>query len=1430
MPPKPAEAAEKAAQEAEIAQAAEKLKEQAKLDAGGGSITDLPLVTVAPAQPRARPSIAWPLLTRSNYTIWAMKMRVALQAARVWEAIERTDVEYEVDREALFGIYSAVLDSVMASLAGLDTAKAAWDAIKVANVGHDHVREASLQSLRLEFEELQMGDDESIDGFATRINTLIAGIRSLGENLPELRVVQKFLAAAPARFMHIVTSIEQCVPLDTLSVEDLVGRYKAHEERLRARFGDPKSGEHLMLSRAQWESYINKKKASEGSSSSSRPQRFEPKSDRGSQKVDQKKEWKFDIKKVKCHNCGRKGHFKKDCTEPKKQRVFVAEKEGDVPEVALLMIQACELTQVAEEASREIFLNEEKVKLHRHDRCGDQVWYLDTGASNHMTGCEEKFTDIDFSVKGKVKFGDGSTVEITGRGTILFQCLNGEHRELSNVYLIPALKSNIISLGQMSENGCKVILEDMFLWMYDRDRILLAKVCRSPNRLYLLDLSLTKPVCLMARLEDMAWLWHARYGHLNFKSLRKLANENMVIGLPHIHHVEQICDGCLVGKQRRTSFPINASYRAEEVLDLVHGDICGPISPATPGCKRYFLLVVDDNSRFMWVALLRSKDEALESFQKISKRAEAEANRKVKALRTDRGGEFNSKRFAAYCDERGMMHYLTAPYSPQQNGVVERRNQTIVSMAQSLLKSKDMPGTLWGEAVSTAVYILNRSPTKSVQGKTPYEAWHGRKPNIHHLRTFGCVAYAKVTKPNQGKLADRSVKTVMLGYEPGSKAYRLYDPSSKKVIVSRDVVFDESKQWDWSGVKALEEELAAEIFTIADHVNGTERNVESSELELQPEPVIPVITTQRRGNGECVSDAIPESPAVEATPENDVGETSAESESSASVGPQGYRKVQELLDSVPLCDLNDEELCMIGAEEPSSLAEAQGEVCWRRAMDQEMSSIRENETWNLVDKPPGQNVVGLKWVYKLKKDPSGAVIKHKARLVAKGYVQKPGVDYEEVFAPVARMDTVRLLVALAAQESWELHHMDVKSAFLNGELQEEVFVSQPPGYELKGSEHKVLKLKKALYGLQQAPRAWTIKLDESLLNLGFERCPLEHALYLNNAGNACLLVGVYVDDLVITGSSNEEILKFKGQMKNLFQMSDLGLLSYYLGIEVAQTANGITLCQSSYALNILEKRGMTECNPCQVPMEPRLKLWKSDQAKKVDATHYRSIVGSLRYLVNTRPDLAYAVGIVSRYMESPSVHHMAAVKQVLRYVKGSVNLGCHYGRKEEEVQPRLIGYSDSDHAGDVNDRKSTSGVVFFLGSNLVTWVSQKQKVVAVSSCEAEYIAASNRQAIWLSRLLAQINSEEPQQVTIMVDNKSAISLCKNPVLHDRSKHIDTLYHFIRDSVEEKRINVLHIRTEEQLADILTKSLAHTQFLKMREKIGLRPVRMQTVQD
>ena len=386
-------------------------------------------------------------------------------------------------------------------------------------------------------------------------------------------------------------------------------------------------------------------------------------------------------------------------------------------------------------------------------------------------------------------------------------------------------------------------------------------------------------------------------------------------------------------------------------------------------------------------------------------------------------------------------------------------------------------------------------------------------------------------------------------------------------------------------------------------------------------------------------------------------------------------------------------------------------------------------------------------------------------------------------------------------------------------IKEDLYVMQPEGYVKKGKESHVLKLTKALYGLKQAPRVWNSKLNKTMDDFGFKRSKLDAALFYKGSKKEKVLVGIYLDDLIITGPSGNQISKFKEEMKDKFEMTDLGLLSSYLGMEVRQSSVNIFLSQRAYTNHILKVFKMNDCNTIKTPMEVHLKLQREAEGKPMNSTNFKSLIGSLQYLMNTRPDIVYSVSYLSRFMDKPSSEHLVAAKRILRYLNGTVNFGILYKRGEKVM--KITGYSDSDFAGDINDRKSTSGLIFFMGGLPITWNSMKQRVVALSTCEAEYIAISSAayQSLWISLLIKELMSVEENLVRILVDNKSAMELTRNPVYHNRRKHIDTRHHFIRDCIEEGLIKLDYVRTEDQLADLFTKLLGRVKFYEFRAKIS-----------
>jgi hypothetical protein len=542
---------------------------------------------------------------------------------------------------------------------------------------------------------------------------------------------------------------------------------------------------------------------------------------------------------------------------------------------------------------------------------------------------------------------------------------------------------------------------------------------------------------------------------------------------------------------------------------------------------------------------------------------------------------------------------------------------------------------------------------------------------VSHLRTFGCVAHVKQGNKHLTKLEDRSTQMVFIGYESGSKAWRFCNPSTKRVHVSHDVVFEEDRAWDWNEEKTgTDVPFGAEFVPVESTIRLMDKPGSSSSSPSMSSSGRSGPPTHPGGRDVQDEQQVP-TPGIMGTeyaPPTETPDLDADHEDDA---PRRYRMLESVLgtDNVPEQAemLAVEELLIAIGEEPYSVTKALKVTDWRKAMLEEMASIEGNKTWSLVDLPKGHRAIGLKWVYKLKRNELGAVIKHKARLVAKGYVQQQGIDFEEVFALVARMVTVRVLLAVATHNGWPIHHMDVKSAFLNGDLAEEVYVTQPPGFTAKGEEGNVLKLHKALYGFRQAPRAWNVKLDKSLGKLSFTRCKTDHGLYTRKKGGQRVVVGVYVDDMLIIGESDAQITEFKKEMKKEFEMTDLGSLSYYLGIEVCQTAEGLELKQETYAKKLLEKAGMANCNGCATPMESRIQLSKRSEAPAVDKTEYRSIIRSLRYLLHTRPHLSFSVGFLSRFMESPRHDHKVALKRVLRYLSATTGYGVQSRKRQSKI-------------------------------------------------------------------------------------------------------------------------------------------------------------------
>nr|KYP39567.1 Retrovirus-related Pol polyprotein from transposon TNT 1-94 [Cajanus cajan] len=542
----------------------------------------------------------------------------------------------------------------------------------------------------------------------------------------------------------ISIAIEESKNLDLLKLEELQGSLEAHEQRLRERDGDKSNSEQALL-------------AKQCSTS--------------------------DKSYVQCYNCNKYGHYAADCwskgnSSNREEEANVAQKEDSEDEV-LLMVTTTEPEKIYGES-----------------------WYLDTGCSNHMSFQKSWFIELNEKIKTKVKFADNSTVKSEGKGKILIRRRDGKAAIISDVLYVPAMKHNLLSIGQLLQKGYLLDWKwkEQMLRILDKKGTPILRAPLSDNRTFRVDISMSKHMCFASAVFDVNWLWHLRFGHLNFGSLSQLAKKEMVIGLPHIEKSDATCESCMLGKQARNPFKVHLETRSKDVLEVIYTDVCGPFEVPSLGGNRYFITFIDDFSKRIWLFLLGRKSEAFNCFVQFKKLVEKQSGKVIKILRSDGGGEYNNGEFASFYKKEGIIHEIVPPYTPQHNGVAERRNRTILNMARSMMKSKGLPHSFWGEAVATAAYILNLCPTKRIKEKTPEEVWSKKKPSVKHLKVFGSICWRHIPDERRRKLDDRSMKLILVGYHP-TGAYKLYDPITKKITISRDIIVDEKASWNWNSLE-----------------------------------------------------------------------------------------------------------------------------------------------------------------------------------------------------------------------------------------------------------------------------------------------------------------------------------------------------------------------------------------------------------------------------------------------------------------------------------------------------------------------------------------------------------------------------------------------------------------------------------------------------
>ena len=679
------------------------------------------------------------------------------------------------------------------------------------------------------------------------------------------------------------------------------------------------------------------------------------------------------------------------------------------------------------------------------------------------------------------------------------------------------------------------------------------------------------------------------------------------------------CEACHLAKHRRSVYK-SIDERCLSPFDCIHSDVWGPCSTTSlTGCH-WFVIFVDDCTRTMWTYLLRSKAEVPSVISQFCELIQTQFGVKVRRFRSDNGSEFFNAIVNSYFSDRGIVHESSCINTPQQNGLEERRLGYTLAMTRSLLFEANLPKHYWGEAVLTSTYLMNRTPMKIIGYQSPLGLLGAAFPNQKLFlglpaRIFGCTAFVH---QKSGKLDPRAQKCVFVGYSSTQKGYRCYHPTTRKFYVSADVVFHESEPFFRReevprDVVESENPVSLQFLSLPGQETGAaEKELQPSEIEnLEmprldlPEEIEDLAEGTKEETGESnvlvddTEEALTEQVVISSPPESasdDLGWPIALRKGVRSCRSTVRYPIGQYVKYEKLGSTFKSFLTSLGEiTVPTRVEEALQDPSWKAAMDKEMAALEKNDMWEIVCLPKGKRAVGCKWVYTLKFDCSGVLERLKARLVAKGYTQREGVDYGETFAPVAKFNIVRVLIAVAAKCAWDVLQFDVKNAFLHGELEEEVYMQLPPGYQQPGQENRVCKLKKALYGLKQSRRAWFGRFTKTMLNLGYHQARGDHTLFIKHgASGATTILIVYVDDILITGSDLVEIQHLSDALSGQFDMKKLGVLKYFLGIEFAHSKAGICMSQHKYTLDLLKETGQLACKSAATPLDPNVKIGKGE--------------------------------------------------------------------------------------------------------------------------------------------------------------------------------------------------------------------------------------------
>ena len=978
-------------------------------------------------------------------------------------------------------------------------------------------------------------------------------------------------------------------------------------------------------------------------------------------------------------------------------------------------------------------------------------------------------------------------------------------------------------------------------------------------------------ICIAdAKPADVSIMIHSRLCHWNLNMIYKAVKDGHLLGLDkHMNALrhDNFCRFCAMSKGTKHSFQGHHSHDNYSFGEFLYSDVCGPFRVRTRSGYRYFVTYICGKTRWAWIFLLKHKSEQHEAFHNLRTNIIPMYGAQVKVLFSDNGGEYTSTEFLDYCHSNGVQTLHSAPRSPEQNGISERFNRTVVEALRTTLVTSRMARSFWGEFVLSIVFVRNHLPHSSLpDSMSPMEAAFNVIPNVSRFRALGCDCYAILDTDGLDKLLIKAQPSTLLGYSEDSKAYRVLVWATKRIAETRNVIFDEQSivHGAISGIAnpfvSNEPEYVGAIDRLVDPrlqilAGGDDESESEDDEPSRPRIQFnPIKAPRQELDDDLASGSVPSRPIRVSHPVNrlnysKLGGIIKELEEAGVVSH--YGSIEDV--SFQTMNIKLEDMCLSAMENalavfdetlnndlPTTFQEAirspESEQ-WKESMDYEVATLNSRNLWTEVPNT-GQFCHDTKWVFK-RKYADDLPIKWRSRLVLRGFRQKITEDYFETFSPVLRKESLRLFFALVCWLDLECHQVDVDSAFPYADLEEEIYIKPPPGVYVRPG--MVLRLWKALYGLKQAPRAWYKLVVEILSEIGFVKCQTDHCLFtLRKSDGSVVIMAVYVDDILIAANNIEAVLEVKEFIKEKFAIKDLGPVKHVLGIHVNHNIldGHLTLDQSKMTQKIVtefDKYNVPLVNSARgkslglkhieaLPMTPGLVLGSTSSLPEdevgspeyvdVSKLPYMRLVGCVLYLMTcTRPDISLATTSVSRFMQKPLYVHWLACLHLVRYLKGTTDYGISFSRSNW-MNHLLCAFSDSDWGtSDTANRRSMTGYSVFLSGGPIAWRSCLQTTVAKSATEAEYYALSGTtdEVVFIRNLLSELGFVQEGPTPIFEDNKGAVDLSGNPMYHKRTKHIDIRYHSIREMVANGFILVLKVPTKANLADLHTKPVAKVVF-------------------